>query len=197
MGVFSGRRGIPTRLERGSNRQGAISSQPILPNLPCPTGSLSGLRPVPPPVLLHRSWCWESPIPPVAQASEGKARGDTSTDSSLILAKPLQSRAEQTQSRLLQSLIKLKNLQPDPYGNGNMPSLAQSLSSHIGFQVPLSKYGSIRSFQRKDFLNYSNTAKNNVFFPGSRRPLKYLAEFFFSKKNPKRQSHDIRTGSCS
>lgn len=127
----------------------------------------------------------------------GQARGDTSRDSSLISAKPLQSPTAQTQTRLLQSLIKLKKLWPEPYGNGNMPTLAQSLSSHIGFQVSLSKYGSIRSFQRKDFLNYSNTEKNNVFFPGSCRPLKYWLNFFFLKKNLKRQSHDIRTGSCT
>lgn len=171
--VFSGRRGreCPSGWERGSNRHGTITSQPILPNLPCPTGSC--LQTLIPSLLQHCSLpfslpkscctragpCQERPIPALAQASEGQARGDTSRDSPLILAKPLQSPTAQTQTRLLESLIKLKKLWPDPYGNGNTPSLAQSLSSHIGFQVPLSKYGSIRSFQRKDFLNYSNTEK--------------------------------------
>lgn len=197
--------------ERGSNRHETITSQPILPNLPGPTASRHSPHPcsrmsaqqwmgfpfsLPKSCCITAGPCQERPISPLAQAHEDQAQGDTSRDSCLILAKPLQSPTAQTQTRLLQSLIKLKKLWPDPYGNGNMLSLAQSLSSHVGFQVPLSKYGSIRSFQRKGFLNYYNTLKNNVFFPGSHKPLKYLAEFFFLKKN-KSQSHDIRTGSCT
>lgn len=205
------RKGIPIRLGEGIKQErnqnfSACPSQPALSQWLL----LPGTAPISAPACQHCSG-WASPCPSPSPAAQqlvlrktnstngtGQARGDTSRDSSLISAKPLQSPTAQTQTRLLQSLIKLKKLWPEPYGNGNMPTLAQSLSSHIGFQVPLSKYGSIRSFQRKDFLNYSNTEKNNVFFPGSCRPLKYwLIFFFFLKKTLKRQSHDIRTGSCT
>lgn len=163
--------------DRRSNRHRPITLQPGLPNLSHPSTSCfqaqshlcsstlgaaaDGLSLLPPKFsLLARARPYqERPISPLTWAGKGQATRDTSRDSSLILAKLLQSPAAHTQTRLFQRLIKLKQPWSDPYGNGNKPIFSTKHIFLIGFQVPVSKYGSIRSFQRKDFLNYSNTAK--------------------------------------
>lgn len=45
-------------------------------------------------------------------------------------------------------------------------AMAMRPPSPTGIQVLLSKYVSITSFQRKDFLNHSNTEKRGVFPSG-------------------------------
>ena len=140
--MFSGRTGrqYPIRLGRG-DQTGTDPSPlnlpfPICPVPPAPASrhgphlcssmpgaAVDGLSLLPPEVLLLARGIpyQERPISPLAQAGEGQALGDTSRDSSLILAKLLQSPTAHTQTRLFQRLIKLKQPWSDPYGNGNAP----------------------------------------------------------------------------
>lgn len=128
------RKAIPPQAgETRSNGHRPITLQPGLPNLPHPSSSCfqarshlcsstpgpaaDGLSLLPPkfPLLARARPYQERPISPLTWAGEGQATGHTSRDSSLILAKLLQSPAAHTQTRL----IKLKQPWSDPYGNGN------------------------------------------------------------------------------